>query len=191
MSKETKDLTRKKGFWYYYDKVVDFLALMAGASLAAIAVIITADVIARYAFNKPFGFTDSLGELILVLILALGGTYLLRVQDFIRVDIVMQFVPERVRVFFRCITDLIAAVVFWVICYGSVVKFVELWQTKAIIINSGGNWRHWVYMAPMVVFYFVIPFQFIRNSIAAFKEYREHRRNMNKPAVEESADAAL
>ena len=44
---------------------------------------------------------------------------------------------------------------------------------QPIIINSGANWKHWVYMLPLVVFFFVIPLQLIRNSINAYKDMKE------------------
>lgn len=158
---------RSKNFWYYFDKLVNGVALVSGVGLGIIAFIIVADVVMRYAFNKPFSFTTPLAELILVLILTFGGTYLLREQDFIRVDIVVQFLPRKVQIIMRCIVDLIGSIVFITVGCGVAVKLRELYITKAIIINSGGNWRHWIYMAPLVVFFFAIPVQFVRNSIDA------------------------
>ena len=161
-----------KNFWYYFDKLVNGFAFVSGVGLGVIAFIIVADVVMRYAFNKPFSFTTPLAELILVLILTFGGTYLLREQDFIRVDIIVQFLPRKAQIILRCIVDLIGSAVFLIVGLGVAVKLRELYLTKAIIINSGGNWRHWVYMAPLVVFFFVIPVQFLRNSMDAVKMLR-------------------
>lgn len=152
------------GIWVVFDKIIDITAYMSCLALALISFIVTADVLMRYMFRKPFGFTTPLAEFILVCVLAFGGTYLLREQDFIRVDIVVQFLPKKTRYIIRVIFDFISGVIFFLIFCGAAPKCVELIQDKAIIINSGGNWYHAVYAAPMVVFYLLVSIQFMRGA---------------------------
>lgn len=156
------------GFWAVFDKLLDFFAILSCIALLMISFIVVADVIMRYAFSKPFGFTTPLAEMVLVCVLSFGATYLLREQDFIRVDIVVQFLPKKVRLIIRAVTNILSGVIFLLICYGASMKLIELIKDKAIIINSGGNWLHAVYAAPMVVFYLLVSIQFFRDAYQTF-----------------------
>lgn len=166
---------KKLGFWGVYDKIINFAAYLSCVSLLVISFVIVADVFMRYVFNRPFAITEPLGELIMVLLLAFGGTYLLREQDFIRVDILVQFLPAKAQMLLRGISDIIAGIVFCLVGCGAFLKNIELIQTKAIIINSGGNWLHAVYMTPLVLFIFLACIQFLRNALHTFSEVKQHR----------------
>lgn len=172
---EKKATTHKPattGFWAVFDKILDFFAILSCIALLVISFIVVADVIMRYAFSKPFGFTTPLAELVLVCVLSFGATYLLREQDFIRVDILVQFLPKKVRLFIRAITNILSGIIFLFIFYGAGMKLIELIKDKAIIINSGGNWLHAIFAAPMVVFYLLVAVQFFRDAYQTLASIR-------------------
>lgn len=166
---------KKLTFGSVFDKIIDICEELTCYALLGIAFLIVADVIMRYAFNKPFAITEPLAELIMVVLLAFGGVFLLREDDFIRVDIVVHALPPKVQMWMRGITDVIAAVVFFFVGIGAFLKNIELIQTKAIIINSGGNWRHAVYMTPLVIFLFLADIQYIRNAIHVFSDLKHNK----------------
>lgn len=166
------------GLWVVFDKIVNFTAYLSCLALALISFVVVADIFMRYVFTKPFTITTPLAELILVCVLSFGGTYLLREQDFIRVDIVIQFLPKKTRVILRAIFDFISGIIFLLIFRGALLKCIELIEDKAIIINSGGDWYHAVYAVPMVIFYLLVAIQFIRSAYQAamslkYKDYDE------------------
>ena len=73
---EKKATTHKPattGFWAVFDKILDFFAILSCIALLVISFIVVADVIMRYAFSKPFGFTTPLAEMVLVCVLLAVG----------------------------------------------------------------------------------------------------------------------
>ena len=110
MSKLQKPATT--GIWVVFDKIVDLFAHLTCFALGIIAFWIVVDVMMRYVFNSPFENTTPLGEFIVVCLLAFGGPYLLRDQDFIRVDIVVQKLPAKVRLSMRMVLDFISGLFF-------------------------------------------------------------------------------
>lgn len=161
-----------KKFWVIYDTVTKYLAYVAGVGLFIISFVIVADVISRYALSKPFSQTTPFAELVLVLLLAFGGPWLLKTQGFITVDIVVDLMPVRVKMLLKGITYILSGILFVTIGWFAATKTMELIRTKAIIINSGGNWLHAIYAVPMTIFYFMIMIQYFRLGVETLARWK-------------------
>src|SRR5436305_14474564 len=104
-------LTRANG------RVTLWLARIASAALAIIAVVTFVDVVGRYFFHAPFAFTVELTQMAMAVIVFFGVGLVTHESAHICSDIVTIRLSERVRVLFALVTDLLAfafiAVMAW------------------------------------------------------------------------------
>jgi TRAP-type C4-dicarboxylate transport system permease small subunit len=104
-----------------------WLARVAAAILAFLALMTFADVGARYFFNRPFNFAVELTELSMGLIVYLGVGLTTHENGHVRVDVVTLKLGERVRAAVDALTSLIAlaflAVMIWRLWLRALVLF--------------------------------------------------------------------
>lgn len=99
------------------DRLTDALALVAGALLCALVVLILVDVVARYLrwFSLAWGLEAS--EYILYAITFLGAPWVLREQGHIAVELVVERLSPRLRRAARRAADVLGATVCAVLLY--------------------------------------------------------------------------
>lgn len=122
----------------------------AQLSLVIIAVVVVADVIARYAFNSPLAFADGLTEsylIVAVVYFALSSGEAAGVH--VRVTVLTRIMPPTVARALRCVTLLLSAAYF-----AGITAFsgLEAWQSWKIHETSTGliPW-------PLYVAYTIVP----------------------------------
>ncbi len=108
----------------YLSKVVDPLAgtvaaIIAGIILAAMMFLTFVDVSSRLAVNTPLNGTLELTEFMMALLVCFGLGYCAREKGHIRVDLVMQYMPVKAKIWLE------------IVCYGCSAFFYILvtWQT--------------------------------------------------------------
>ena len=79
-------------------------ALLAGAAVLAIAVLVSLDVLLRYFLDRPLLFVDELASLLQVLVIFGGLAHTFLVGGHVRVDLVTAHVPPLVRAWLRMVT---------------------------------------------------------------------------------------
>ncbi len=84
-----------KGFWSIFDRVIDFMAFLAGAILVFITVAVCYTIGMRYLFTKTTIWIIPIAEYALLWIVFLGSTWLLREKGHITTDILYAHLKER------------------------------------------------------------------------------------------------
>jgi TRAP-type C4-dicarboxylate transport system permease small subunit len=99
------------------DRLIDALAIVAGALLCALVVLILVDVIARYLrwFSLAWGLEAT--EYILYAITFLGAPWVLRERGHIAIELVVERLSERARRMARLATDALGAAVCALLLY--------------------------------------------------------------------------
>lgn len=93
-----------KGFWTLFDKLIDAMALLAGAIMVFITLAICYEVLMRYFFKSPSIWVVQTCEYGLLWIVFLGTTWLLREKGHVTVDILYSRLKERSRSFLNLVT---------------------------------------------------------------------------------------
>lgn len=128
-------------------KAEAFLAMIAAIVLGAVMAIVATDVVMRYVFNHPFGWSYDLVSLYFTLVLfyfclsrAFSG------HAHVGVDILHYYVSTRTRRVFALATCLISAPLFATIAVVTLQRAVEAF-TKRDIIEGAIEWPTWAYLA--------------------------------------------
>lgn len=93
------------------------LYVLAIVVLAALMFLTVVDVFGRYIFNSPITGTQELSEISLMLITFLGISFTALSKGHVRVELLLMFLPQNVRVVFNILTELICLIVSLAITY--------------------------------------------------------------------------
>lgn len=113
-----------------------WLARIAAAALAVIAVVTFGDVIGRYFFHAPFAFTVELTQMAMALVVYFGIGLVTHENAHISADVVTLRLPPRLRALLAVATDLLAlaflAVMVW-----------QLWLKAEFLRAKGDTTMVW------------------------------------------------
>ena len=120
------------------NKVVDPISGKVGASIAAVILfammlITFADVIGRGIFNKPIMGTLEITEYMMGVMVAFAIAYMAFWKGHIRVDIVLQFVSRRVKVWMDILAYGMSAVFFALIAWQT---WLYVWSVRSDNLTS-------------------------------------------------------
>lgn len=88
-------MTRDSWLVAAWDRFVAACAAFVGVLILLTMVLVTADVAGRYFFSKPIGWVFEVTEHILVFVPFLGMAYLVRLGAHVRIEIVVQALPQQ------------------------------------------------------------------------------------------------
>ena len=135
------------------DALVNLLALVAGAMLCALVVLICVDVAARTLRLFPTPWTLDIAEYLLYGITFLGAPWVLREEGHIAIEIVVERLPERARARVRRCTDAFGALVCAVLAYYAVRMFWRSYTAKNLVHETFvfPEWYLYVLAPPIFV----------------------------------------
>jgi TRAP-type C4-dicarboxylate transport system permease small subunit len=117
-------------------RVAMWLARIAAAALAVIAVVTFGDVIGRYFFHAPFAFTVELTQMAMAVVVYFGVGLVTHENAHISADFVTLRLPPRLRALLAVATDLLAlaflAVMVW-----------QLWRKAEFLRVKGDTTMVW------------------------------------------------
>lgn len=150
------------------DKLENALYNASGYILLVVTAVVCADVFMRYVFNSPFRNTIPISELLEVLIVSMGGCYLLREEGFVTIDLLVSRLRPPTRYLLVGVTSWASALALLVLAYGAAAQTLQFMQTKAVFLDSGG-WRRWIFALPINIFYFLLSLEFLRRGARYFR----------------------
>jgi C4-dicarboxylate transporter, DctQ subunit len=99
------------------DHIIDFMAFLAGILLVAAVLIVSAEIVMRYFFNKPQVWSVEVCEYILFALAFLGAPWLLKRGGHVSVDVISERLSRKTQNYlglFACgIGVLISVVITW------------------------------------------------------------------------------
>ena len=160
-----------KSIAFYFDWVLDFLALVAGAIIIFTMLGVCVNVIMRYFFNRPIVGVDEVTGYLLLYVTFLGAAWLLKNEGHVAVDfVVLRFGPKG-RAFISIVSSIIGIVIcLALVWYGSKVTW-ESYKTHGYLGT--------VLEIPKAPIFLLIPLgslllliQFVRQLFAKIREFR-------------------
>jgi len=106
-----------KRFWRFFDRLADFMAILAGVIMAFITAAICYSVLMRYFFKSPSIWVVQTCEYALLWMVFLGATWLLREKGHVAVDIIYSHLRDRSRSFLNLVTFSVAGMACAVIVF--------------------------------------------------------------------------
>jgi len=130
-------------FARFIDSITNIISgHLQGILIFLLMVMVLVEVLTRYIMQAPLSIADELGGYFLVSITFLGLAYTWKEQGHVRVELVTNLLPERVRNIIRFIT-LLAATVF---CLPLIAGSYNLLQDSLLFSVRSGSWMR----TPMV-----------------------------------------
>jgi C4-dicarboxylate transporter DctQ subunit len=100
----------KKGFWNFFDKLLDVMALLGGAILLFITAAVCYTIGMRYLFTKTTIWIMQTTEYALLWIVFLATTWLLREKGHITTDVIYTHLNEKTKRILDCIMFIIGGI---------------------------------------------------------------------------------
>ena len=126
---------------------VRILDLFNALVVAVMVLAIFLQVLARYVFDYPLSWPEELGRFLFAWIVFLGIVQVIRMDEMPALDLVYQWVPEKVGSFLKLVVSLVVLGFLLIMLKGGWELMAR--QTKQISVALE---------VPMAVVYFVIPF---------------------------------
>lgn len=135
------------------DVVIEYLAYLAAALLVLIAFSITFDVLLRYTFNSPLKWVFEATEYSLLIMTFLAATWVLKIDQHVKLDLVLNVVKKKTRARINTFTSLIMAAVCLVTALSSANYTLYLYQHDITITKY--------YTIPQFLIFIFIPIGFL------------------------------
>jgi C4-dicarboxylate transporter DctQ subunit len=107
----------KKGFWRFYDKLIDLMAALAGVILIFITAAVCYTIGMRYLFTKTTIWIMQTTEYALLWIVFLATTLLLRERGHITTDVIYTHLNEKTKRYLDCIMFVIGGLACTIMVY--------------------------------------------------------------------------
>lgn len=125
----------------------------AGASVlcvVAMMLIMTYDVVARYLFNSPTMWGGEIASYLMIAIVFLGLGHNLRLGSHIRIDVVTNLVPPRVRLLLEALAYAVGIVFAAMLLVGCWIRFENFWERQTTS-SSPLMTELWIPMLPVMI----------------------------------------
>lgn len=117
-----------------------FTFFISGILLLTISLMVTVDVIARYVFLAPISGVLEIERLMMPYVCFCAFAYAFVQKVHVRVSLVTDRLPPRVRRIIEIIADLIGIAGCGIITYGAWIYFLESLGIKEIMASGGDFW---------------------------------------------------
>ncbi len=154
-------------FIKWFDRLNDFLALLAGAVVVFITLIIIYEVFMRYLVKRPTTWVNDISEILLVYVTFLGSAYVLRLGEHTRVDIVVTLLKRKNQEIMGIIQDTLALFFCLVFTY---IAGNSFWDSLVTQERTAGG----LFSVPLWSVYAVIPFGGLLLCIQLIRQIVEH-----------------
>lgn len=149
----------------WFDLLLNGMAVLAGAILLFMMLLVCYDVIMRYLFRNPTGWAMEVCEYLLVYVTFLGGPWLLREKGHVNVDILFFFWPKMGRPLNIFTSFIVGAATFvlFIFCTSATWDYFQRGITEIKMLTI-----------PKWMVFWVIPLGCIFLCIEAFRQFYTH-----------------
>ena len=163
-----------KQFWPFFDRLVDFLAGLAGIILLFITAAVCYTIGMRYLFTKTTIWLMQTTEYALLWIVFLGTTWLLREKGHITTDVIYTHLNEKTKRYLDCIMYIIGAVACAFMVYFGI-DYTRECIIKGITDVRGVTIPKWTIFIIIPIGSILLALQFFRMMWSRFIDIRTGR----------------
>ena len=139
------------------------MAVVAGLIFLFIMLLVCYDVIMRYVFKNPTGWSLEVCEYLLVYLTFLGSPWLLREGGHVNVDFLFYFIPPSMVPKFKIATGFVATIALFILFIFSTSATLELYERGVTEIK--------ILTIPRWFLFWVIPLGTFFLSLEAFRQF--------------------
>ena len=153
-----------------FDVIVKNLSYLAAVMLVLMVLAISSDVILRYSINTPLKWVFEATEYALLFMTFLAVTWVLKKDEHVRLDAVLNALGPKLRATVEALTSLVMAVVCLVITWSSTHYTIYLFQNHITIQKY--------YNIPQFTVFFIVPVGFFLLFIQSLKRIYQYIRQI-------------
>lgn len=118
-----------KKFTSFFDRIINFMAVLAGILLLFSILSITLEVTLRYFLDRPIGWVIEISEYTLLYITFLVAAWVLKKEGHVRMDVVLNWLNPKIQSVMNMITSGISAIVCFILTWYGIKVTWELFET--------------------------------------------------------------
>ena len=100
-----------------FDRVIYGMACLSGALTIFTVLIVCADVVSRYLFNRPIVWVIEITEYALLYIVFLGAAWVLKMEAHVKMDLIVTYMPPGIQNRVDIVTSILGAMVCFAITW--------------------------------------------------------------------------
>ena len=140
-----RPLIRKAGTWLRH-RAENVLAALLGVMFAAFMI----QIVARYIFNFPIGWTIELTLITWLWLVLWGAAFVVKESEEIRIDLITSMVGRRTRIVLGIIVSLSLVVLYCISLPGTISYVTFMKVEKTAYLKIPFNWLFSIYIAFVV-----------------------------------------
>ncbi|MBF0234441.1 MAG: TRAP transporter small permease [Desulfamplus sp.] len=120
-----------KSFWFFMDKLQDYMRMAAAVCIVAMATITCSDIVLRVTLNSPIFGSEEIVSICAILTIAFSMPYAHKKDVHIGVEILVRLFSHRTQAIIKAITNILSAILMFIISWrmflfaGSIAKSGE------------------------------------------------------------------
>ena len=160
---------QRKGF---FDRVIDFMAFLAGLLLVGAVLIVSLEICMRYFVQRPQVWTVEVCEYILFALAFLGAPWLLKKGGHVSVDILAERMTPRVRGYLGFFSSLTGIVISGIIAWFSAVTAWDCYVNGVVVTKTLTIPKHY-FLWLITLGYLLLLMEFARQCRQQLKRIKE------------------
>lgn len=126
-------------------------SIIAGCCLLCMMVLVGADAVARYLLGSPIPWVmETVSYYLMVACAYLAAADTFRHNDHIRLDLVVDHMPARVKTVTAIFHTVLALLVFAILTYASAANMIQAWEEREYI-HGYQAWPMWLSYLPIML----------------------------------------
>ena len=113
-----------------FDRIIGFMAILAGILLICAMLMVNGGIASRYFLGKPIGWVVEIAEYIILYIAFLVAAWVLKNDEHVKMDIVLNQLSPRIQSLMNMITSAISSLVCLIIFWYGIRVTWEFYQTN-------------------------------------------------------------
>lgn len=155
-----------------FDRVIDFMAFLAGVLLVGAVLIVCFEIWMRYFVRKPQVWTVEVCEYILFAIAFLGAPGLLKKGGHVSIDIMVAQMSPKTQVYLGLFSKAMGVFISAIVCGFSMATSWDSYVSGVVVIKTLSIPKYYFLML-IALGYFLLLIEFARQFFGHFKELRE------------------
>jgi TRAP-type C4-dicarboxylate transport system permease small subunit len=156
----------------FFDRIIDFMAFLAGVLLVGAVLIVCFEIWMRYFVRKPQVWTVEVCEYFLFAIAFLGAPWLLKKGGHVSIDIIVAQMGPKARIFLGLFSKAMGVLISAIICGFSMVTSWDSYVSGVVVIKTLSIPKYY-FLLLIALGYFLLLIEFARQFFGHFKELRE------------------
>jgi len=155
-----------------FDRIIDFMAFLAGVLLVGAVLIVCFEIWMRYFARKPQVWTVEVCEYILFAIAFLGAPWLLKKGGHVSIDIIAAQMGTKAQIYLGLFSKAMGVLISAIVCGFSMATSWDSYVSGVVVIKTLSIPKYYFLM--LISFgYFLLLIEFARQFFGHFKELRE------------------